>query len=75
MILAKKKDTETLLVVMGFVGVEGGPVRAVCVAPVGGQANAYYLHDLVFNPLVELPAPPHDNTWEFAVAERQKKKK
>jgi hypothetical protein len=36
-----------LLAVLGFVGSEG-PVRAVCVDPVSGVAQAHYLYNLIF---------------------------
>ena len=57
MINAKLKGKEGAYVVLGFVGEGVGQVRGVCVSVVGGDARAYPLQDIIFEPLgLSLPA-------------------
>lgn len=56
MLKAIGKNTKTVYLVLGFVGGEDGPARAIVVDPVkGGRASVAHLHDLEFEPI---PQPP-----------------
>ena len=57
MIKARGKTTNTLYLILGFVGEAGGPVRAVCVEPLGGNAKIIGVHELSFDPMTEKMEP------------------
>lgn len=57
MLKARGKSTETIYLVLGFIGGEDGPARVIVVDPVkGGKASVVHLHDLEFLS-IESPRP------------------
>jgi hypothetical protein len=74
-ITKKEMCTEAgpLMDVLGFVGSEGGPIRAVCLTEIGA-AIGYPLHDLVFEreALMMPPMPQDFNMRPGAMPPHQK---
>lgn len=67
MIKAKRIDSEGVLLVLGFVGEAGGPIRGICVDPVTGMAKGHFIHELTFQPMFEKEEPPKPKPQEVLV--------